>query len=201
MHAADLSPAGRGGHFINQDLNEWDSLFFRTLPQEASALDPQQRLMLEVVYEAIESGGMPQEQLVEHTTGCWIGGASTDWHDINMMDLDGAPFFGPLSASTALISGRISWFFNLRGPSLTTNTVCSSGLVALDAACQSLRAGTVKMAIVGAVNLCMNPFITEVLSRDHFLSPDGSSKPFSSMADGYGRGEAAAALLLVSDYR
>ncbi|KAK2024958.1 ketoacyl-synt-domain-containing protein [Colletotrichum zoysiae] len=186
----------RGGHFLDQDHSEFDATFFHISQQEAAAMDPQQRLMLEVSYEAFENAGMKMDQLSASATGCYVGVMGTDWKESFSRDSEAAPKYAYTGSATEFVSSRVSWFFNLTGPSMTVNTACSSSLVAMHLACQSLRTGECETALVGGVNLILNPDFSCHLSRQKFLASDGRCKTFDSAADGYGRGEGCAALVL-----
>ncbi|RDA94859.1 hypothetical protein CP533_4211 [Ophiocordyceps camponoti-saundersi (nom. inval.)] len=157
-----------GGNFLQQDISCFDAPFFSITPKEAQAMDPQQRLALEVAYEGLENGHDPEEYPVYDFTG-------------NAM---------------SMISNRISWFFNLRGPSISLDTACSSSLVALHLACQSLRNGEATSAIVGGTNAILMPELQTAMSSLHFLSPDCKSMAFDHKANGYARGEGAAVVVL-----
>lgn len=157
-------------------------------------MDPQQRLMLEVSYEAFENAGMKMGQL--SATGCYVGVMGTDWRECFARDPEALPKYAYTGSGPEFVSSRVSWFYNLTGPCMTVNTACSSSLVAMHLACQSLRTGECESALVGGVNLMINPDLSCHLSRQKFLASDGRCKTFDSAADGYGRGEGCAALIL-----
>lgn len=160
------------------------------------AMDPQQRLMLEVSYEALENAGIPMETLAGSKTACYVGNTHSDWREMQFRDPESAAFHTATASSAEFISNRVSWFYDLKGPSMTVDTACSSSLVALHLAVQSIQNGESSMAIVGGTNLLLNPEYFTYLSNQGFLSPDGRCKSFDTAADGYGRGEGCAALIL-----
>jgi len=123
---------------------------------------------------------------------------SSDSLRLRAHDPEAFPLYEGTGNSQTLLSARISWFFDLKGPSFILDTACSSSLVALHLACQSIRSGETSQAIVGGVNLMFTPEMPMLLSSLHFLSPDGRSKAFDASADGYGRGEGAAVIIVKS---
>ncbi|KIW12217.1 hypothetical protein PV08_09493 [Exophiala spinifera] len=185
-----------GGHFLKQNIAAFDASFFNINQNEAQAIDPQQRMMLEVSYEAIENAGISLDSMAGSKTGCFIGAFTNDYREILFRDPDAAPKYAVTGAGAELLSNRLSWFYDLRGPSVTMGTACSSGLVALHLACQSIRTGESNMALVGATNLLLDPMMFIGLTRQQFLSPDGLCKSFDASGDGYSRGEGVVALML-----
>lgn len=186
----------RGGHFLKEDISLFDANFFLISHAEASAIDPQQRLMIEVVYEALEAAGYSLEDIAGSATGVYMGQFTSDYKELVYREMEAAPPFCLTGAQSTSLANRISWLFDLRGPSFTLDTACSSSLVAFHLACQSLQSGETDMAIVGGCNLMISPdmFISEGVQG--FLSPDGKCKTFDISANGYGRGEGFAALVL-----
>ena len=160
------------------------------------AMDPQQRFMLEVAYEAFENAGLPLEAVAGSDTSCYIGNFTTDYREMLFRDPDAAPLYSMSGSGQELISNRLSWFYDLRGPSFTLGTACSSSLVALHQGCQSIRTGESSMAVVGASNLLLNPDMFLVLSNQNFLAQGGRCRSFDAAGDGYGRGEGFAAVIL-----
>lgn len=146
-----------GGHFLSSDIRRWDANFFGVTADEAIAMDPQQRLMMELAFEAFENAGVTPPQLDGSSTGVWMGVNSNDWRETLFRDAEAAPLHTWTGTGPEYISGRVSWFFNLRGPSMTVNTACSSSLVALHEARNAILAGDCKMALVGGANLIFNP--------------------------------------------
>ncbi len=159
-------------------------------------MDPQHRMMIEVAYQGLESAGLSLQDVAGSKTGVFIGHSSSDYRDMIFRDPDRAPTYTFSGTNKTSLANRISWLFDLKGPSFSLDTACSSSLVALHLACQSLRTGESDMAIVGGVNLIWNPELFMYLSNQHFLSPDGKCKSFDESGNGYGRGEGIAALVL-----
>ena len=159
-------------------------------------MDPQHRMMIEVAYQGLESAGLSLQNVAGSRTGVFIGHFTSDYRDMIFRDPDRAPTYTFSGASKTSLANRISWLFDLKGPSFSLDTACSSSLVALHLACQSLRTGESDIAIVGGVNLLWNPELFMYLSNQHFLSPDGKCKSFDESGNGYGRGEGIAALVL-----
>lgn len=162
-------------------------------------MDPQQRLTLEVVYEALETAGIPLASLAGSATGVFVGQFTDDYKDIigrDNADTPGAPGFSVTGLQRTSTSNRVSWLLDLRGPSVTVDTACSSSMVALHLACQALRAGECDLAVVAGCNLLLGPDMFMYLSGQGFLAADGRCKSFDASADGYGRGEGFAAVVL-----
>lgn len=155
-----LNPAG--GYFLDQDVSRFDAPFFNVTVQEAISMDPQQRLLLETSYEALESAGIPKESLAGRNVGVFVGGNFADYELRNLRDVETTPVYQATGNAPSLQSNRISYFFDLSGPSLTVDTACSSSLVALHYAVQSLRSGESKEALVGGCRLNLLP--------DYFVS-------------------------------
>lgn len=151
---------------------------------------------MEVAYEALERAGIPLHQLAGTRTGVFMGISSTDYRDMICRDLDNSPQYTFTGTCPASVANRMSWLWDLRGPSFPVNTACSSSLVALNLACQSLRTGESDIAIVGASSVLLYPEMFIFLSNHGFLSPDGKCKSFDASADGYGRGEGFGCIIL-----
>ncbi|KAL9107660.1 MAG: hypothetical protein Q9227_007467 [Pyrenula ochraceoflavens] len=186
----------RAGHFLEQDLATFDASFFQISPAEAKCMDPQQRLLLECVFESMESGGIPLEKFSGSDTSCYVGCFSRDYYEILGRDVETAPLYSSTGNASAILSNRISYFYNFKGPSVTLDTACSSSLVALHLGCQSLRAGESKCSVIGATNLVLAPDVMVCMSKLHFLSPDSLCYTYDSRANGYSRGEGIAAIIL-----
>lgn len=166
---------------------DFDADFFGISPREAEAMDPQQRLMLELGVEALQAADWPLDQLAGSPTGVFVALSSYDM--ALHADAFGWDTHAATGASPALVSNRISYCLDLRGPSLTLDSACSASLTVLDVACRSLRAGQCRQALVGAVNLLLDPAFFLAFSRLHMLSPGNRSRAFDAAADGYVRGE------------
>ncbi|KAL7775796.1 hypothetical protein CFE70_009640 [Pyrenophora teres f. teres 0-1] len=186
----------RGGHYLTEDVSLFDAPFFSISPAEAMAMDPMQRLLLEVTYEALENSGAPLSRVSGSKTSCYVGCFTKDYEEMQRRDVELAPKYQSTGASQTMLSNRLSHFFNLKGPSMSIDTACSSGLVAVHLACQSLRSGESTMAIAGGSNLILSPDIQAEMSDMHFLSPDSISYAFDDRANGYARGEGIGVIIL-----
>ena len=186
----------RGGHFLKQDIAAFDAPFFSISPAEAKSMDPMQRILLEVIYEAMENAGIPMSNFTGSSTSCYVGCFTDDYDGLLKRDMELSPKYHSVGTPPAILSNRVSFFFNLKGPSMTIDTACSSSLVAVHLACQSLRTSESKVAIVGATNAILNPEINVGMTNMHFLSPDSICYTFDERANGYARGEGMAALIL-----
>ena len=174
----------------------FDAQFFGIAPREAELLDPQQRLLLETAWHAIENAGLRPEDLAGSQTGVYVGVWNTDFETCTRQLYPDAPFYSTTGGGRYAASGRIAYFLDLRGPNLTLDTGCSSSLVAVHLACQSLWSGESQMALVGAANAILSPEITLAYSGAGMLSPEGRCKFGDASADGYVRSEGAAAVVL-----
>ncbi|XP_040289978.1 highly reducing polyketide synthase PKS6-like [Bufo bufo] len=179
-----------------EGINEFDHKPFGIYKSETEIMDPQQKLLLECTYRALEDGGYPTESISGSQTGVFIGLMNRDSESIYNQCPDNIVHFNGTGTSTSIAANRISYCFNLTGPSLSIDTACSSSLVALHYACQSIRQGDCCMAICGGVSCIIEPRIYVALSKAKMISPEGTSKPFSNKADGYGRGEGCGVVIL-----
>jgi len=172
--------------------------FFGISPREAEKMDPQQRLLLEVTWEAFEDSGLIDSTFSGSKTGVFIGGFNMDnmINRVGEVEREIVDAHSAISSSMTMLSNRISYTFDLRGPSLTIDTACSSSLVATHFACQSLRSGESDMAIAGGANIMLSPDYPIIMSKGHFLSDHGRSMAFDERASGYGRGEGAGVVIL-----
>ncbi|KAL4782889.1 hypothetical protein BJX76DRAFT_358522 [Aspergillus varians] len=185
-----------GGHFLRDDISAFDATFFGVNPVEAQAMDPQQRLMLEVAYQTFQNAGITMDSLWGSNTGVYVGQWTSDYHEIATRDVEKSPLYLVTGTGPAISSNRISYVFNLRGPSFTMDTGCSSSLVALHQAVLSLRNGETTQCFVGGVNLLLDPQRFHYQSRLKMFSKEGRSYPFDSRANGYGRGEGVTGVVL-----
>ncbi|MEZ4241529.1 MAG: type I polyketide synthase [Myxococcota bacterium] len=177
-------------------VDQFEPEFFGISPREAVHVDPQQRILLELAWEALEHAGLPPDGMRDRPVGVFVGGMSMDYGELTWEWTDRIPSaYGPGSALT-MLSNRISYALRFTGPSLTVDTACASSLTALHLACQSLRRGEAELAVAGGVILHLRPNGFATMSRLGALAPDGRSKAFSAAADGYGRGEGGALLVL-----
>ena len=183
-------------YFLDEDHRLFDATFFNTTPKEAEAIDPQQRLLLETVFEAMESAGLTLKGMEGSETSVYVGLMCNDFHDIQVRDPDYLPQYIATGASRAIISNRVSYFFDWKGPSMTIDTACSSSLVAIHQAVQSLRSGESTTACAAGANLLLSPENYQAESNLHMLSPSGWSQMWDAKADGYARGEGIAAVFL-----
>ena len=159
-------------------------------------MDPQQRLLLECAYEALENAGIPFQSVIGQDVGSFVGACQSDYLKLMLKDTETAPSFLETGSQNAVLSARLSYFFGLRGPCFTVDTACSSGLTALHLACQSLRSGECKQAIVGGSHLNLLPDSLIAKSNIRLLSPEGRSFAFDDRSDGYGPGEGVGMLVL-----
>ena len=178
------------------DVDRFDAAFFGISPREAVQMDPQQRLLLELTHEAIEDAGIPGQRLAGTRTGVYIGGSSSDYLALRLGDPACADAYFMTGATLSTLANRVSYVFDLRGPSFTVDTACSSSLVALHLACSAIRRGEVDLAMVGGVNLMLSPYPFVGFSRASMLSPRGRCHAFGAGADGYVRAEGGGMVLL-----
>ncbi|KAH8647306.1 hypothetical protein BX600DRAFT_518575 [Xylariales sp. PMI_506] len=183
-------------YWLEQDHRVFDAGFFSIAPKEAEAIDPQQRLLLEVVYEAMESSGYTMPQCAGKDIAVFAGVMTADYDTLSQRDELSASQYYATGNARSMISNRLSYFFDFRGPSVTIDTACSASLVALHQAVQSLRSGESSVACVTGVNLMLTPEQFIVESSLHMLSPMGKCHMWDADADGYARGEGVAALFL-----
>ena len=187
----------RYGSFIT-DVDQFDPRFFGISPREALNMDPQQRMMLETCWEALENAGISPASMSGTRTGVFIGVTSTEYARVMaasqaLEELD--PYFLSGNALNA-IAGRVSYAFDFAGPAASIDTACSSSLTAIHLACQSLRSHESDAAVAGGVNLTLLPESTLATCRTRMLSADGSCKTFDAAADGYVRGEGGGLIIL-----
>jgi phthiocerol/phenolphthiocerol synthesis type-I polyketide synthase C len=179
---------------VLDDVESFDAAFFGISAREARQIDPQQRLMLELAWEAQEDAGVLPDALGE--AGVYIGASATEYANSRFGDpSSGDAYFMP-GNTLSIFSNRISYAFDLHGPSLTVDTACSSSLVALNLACEDLRAGRADAAFVGGVNMLLSPYPFIGFSAAEMLSPTGRCHAFDAAADGYVRAEGGVMLLL-----
>jgi len=192
--SVQASKLGNAGYINSIDL--FDSAFFNISPREAEQLDPQQRLLLMSVWRALEDAQITKEELYGTDTGVFIGQSSNDYSHLVLRE--NAQFDGHAGpgVSNSIAANRISYFLNLRGPSMVVDTACSSSLVALHLAIQSIRSGECSTAIVGGVNLLLNHLLTDVFRKAGMLSKSDRCHTFDNDADGYVRGEGVGVILL-----
>ncbi|MBM3854817.1 MAG: polyketide synthase, partial [Verrucomicrobia bacterium] len=187
----------RAGGFLDE-VDRFDAEFFGVAPREAVAMDPQQRLLVEVAHEALDGAGLLQDRLADNATGVFVGLTGNDYAHLLKNAAGGRPLdqYFVTGNSPNAAAGRVSYLLGLRGPSVVVDSACSSSLVTVHLACQSLRAGDCRLALAGGANLLLAPEASIALSRAHMLAPDGRCKTFDAAADGYGRGEGVGLLVL-----
>ncbi|MEU3888963.1 type I polyketide synthase [Streptomyces sp. NPDC029041] len=189
---ADACPYG--GYL--DDIAGFDAEFFRITPREAAVMDPQQRILLEVVHEALDHAAVPARSLAGTATGVFVGISAPEYGQVTGADPAAVDPWAPAGGALGVAAGRLAYVLDTRGPSLAVDTACSSSLVAVHHACVSLRTGESDTAIAAGVNLLLSPAVTVAFHRAGALAPDGRCKPFSAAADGIGRGEGCAAVIL-----
>ncbi|WP_037842948.1 type I polyketide synthase, partial [Streptomyces sp. NRRL WC-3549] len=184
------------GGFLDR-VDQFDAAFFNISPKEAQYMDPQQRMLLETAWQALEHANIDPTPLRRGNGGVYIGASSIDYS----MELDALPYEeleGNLASGITMfpLSGRLSYFLGWRGPSMSVDTACSSSLVALHLAVQGLRAGESDIALCGGVNALHHPRTSVMFSNARMLSPDGRCKTFDEAADGYARAEGCGVVVL-----
>ncbi|KAL6812029.1 hypothetical protein J3E69DRAFT_359798 [Trichoderma sp. SZMC 28015] len=186
----------KGGHFMAGDPAEFDNQFFSIRKAEVMSLDPQQRLLMENVYHALENAGIPLDRAIGSNTSVFSSGFNHDYLQLLNSDPELKLKYKPMGTSNSILSGRISWFFDFKGPSLTVDTACSSSMVAFHLGAQSLRDNESEMSVICGVNVFTYP--TDWFGMDHhgFLAGDGKSYSFDHRASGYSRGEGVATVLI-----
>ena len=199
LYSADRTQPGktyvRRGGFL-RDIDKFDPAFFGISPREAAHIDPQQRLLLEVAYEALEASGEPLERLRGSLTGVFVGLFIHDYAHIQLVERELIDAYTGTGTAMSIAANRVSYLFDLRGPSMAVDTACSSSLVALHLACESLRNGESHMALAGGVNAILRPEMTVAMSKASMLSPDGHCHTFDASANGYVRAEGAGMVVL-----
>ena len=177
-------------------IKEFDPEPFGLSRKEAMDMDPQQRLLLEMTWEAMEAAGLPPSSLRGSRTGVFVGASSMDYTVRGLQDPEVLTPYSMTGSSLSIIANRVSYLFNLHGPSLVIDTACSSSLVALHSACQALLRKEIPLAIVGGVNILLSPLPFIGFSRAHMLSPDGRCKVFDASGNGYVRAEGGGVILV-----
>ena len=183
-------------YLLQEDCRLFDAAFFRINHKEAHGMDPQQRITLETVFESFEAAGWPLEKVEGSTTSVYVGVMTSDFHDIQMRDPETLPTYAATGTARSILSNRVSYVFDLKGPSMTIDTACSSSLVALHQAVECLRNGDATQAVVAGTTLLLDPSMYIAESKLHMLSPDSRSRMWDKDANGYARGEGCASVLL-----
>ncbi|WP_433527971.1 SDR family NAD(P)-dependent oxidoreductase [Micromonospora sp. CA-263727] len=188
--------ASRWGGFLPGGVEGFDPAFFGISPREAARMDPQQRLLAEVAWEALEDAGIVPEQLAGSATGVFVGIATNDYAHLQFQRLDRIDAHTGTGNALSIAANRLSYLFDLHGPSLAVDTACSSSLVAVQQACASIAQGDCTLALAGGVNLILSPALAINFTRAGAMAGDGRCKPFDSRADGYVRAEGAGIVVL-----
>ncbi|MFD4069014.1 beta-ketoacyl synthase N-terminal-like domain-containing protein, partial [Streptomyces albidoflavus] len=197
---AGSSAAGEGG-FV--DAAAFDAGFFGISPREAVAMDPQQRILLETTWEAVERAGIDPVSLRGSRTGVYVGTAGVDYVGVVMNSREDAEGHATTGLTASVVSGRLSYAFDLAGPAVTVDTACSASLVAIHLAAQALRNGECGLALAGGVTVMSTPMGFSGFTRQGGISTSGRCKAFADSADGTGWAEGAGVLVLerLSDAR
>ncbi|WP_083883632.1 polyketide synthase Pks13 [Nocardia higoensis] len=194
----------RGGYLDQDVVKGFDAEFFAMSPIEVERVDPQQRLMMELTWEALEHARIPASELKGEQVGIFVGSSTQDFQLIAALGLGdrdpslpiSAEAYALLGASTGIIANRVSYFFDFRGPSVTVDTACSSTLVAVHQAVRALRDGDADLALAGGVNMILSPVATLGFEKNGAVAKDGHIKAFSADADGMVRSEGAGLVVL-----
>lgn len=190
-----LDKAITGGYFV-ENLDDFDSLFFGISPKEAEQMDPQQRVSLEVAWEALQDAGIPAKSLKGTNTSVFWGVNSDDYSKLILEDLPNVDAWMGIGTAYCGVPNRISYHLDLMGPSVAVDAACASSLVAVHNGVSAILGGESDISIVGGVNALYGPGLSMVLQRAGALSPDGRCHSFDEGANGYGRGEGAGAVVL-----
>ena len=185
----------RWGGFLKQ-VDLFEPSFFGISPREAERMDPQQRLVLEVVWESLENAGIVPSSLSGSQTGVFIGIGNYDYGRFLVKNLGCVNAYDSTGNTLSIAANRLSYILNLRGPSLAIETACSSSLVALHFACKSLQSGESNLCLVGGVSLMLSPEPTIAYSHARMMAADGRCKTFDANADGFVRGEGCGIVIL-----
>jgi len=179
------------------DLADFDAGFFEVGGSEATAMDPNQRQMLEVVFEGLENAGLPLEKLDNQLIGCFVGSYAADYGDMQNRNPEDRPANSALGVGRAILANRLSHFLNIKGPSVTLDTACSGSLVGLDLACHYLTSRTINAAVVATSNLYMSPeHLIDAGSVGSAHSPTALCHTFDVAADGYVKAEAVSTVIV-----
>jgi acyl transferase domain-containing protein len=186
----------RGGYFLEEDIREFENTVFGINNLEATYMDPQQRKMLEVVFECLESAGVPLEQASGSNTGVYVGNFTFDFISMQVKDPDYLSRYSATGLGTTILGNRISHVFNLQGPSLVLDTACSSSLYCLHVAAAALENHECDAAVVAGANLIQSAEQHIATMKAGVLSATSECHVFDASADGYGRADGVGALYL-----
>ncbi|KAI9926206.1 hypothetical protein MW887_004669 [Aspergillus wentii] len=190
-----LNKATTGGYFV-KNLDDFDPQFFGISPREAEQMDPQQRISLEVAWEALQDAGIPAKSLKGTNTSVFWGVNSDDYSKLLLEDLANVEAWMGIGTAYCGVPNRISYHLDLAGPSVAVDAACASSLVAVHNGVSAILSGESSISIVGGVNALYGPGLTTVLQKAGALAPDGRCRSFDDGAVGYGRGEGAGAVIL-----
>jgi myxalamid-type polyketide synthase MxaD len=185
----------RWGGFLD-NVTDFDARFFGIAPREVVQMDPQQRLVLEVAWEALEAAGQPPDRLAGSLTGVYLGLLNSEYGWLQLQDVTGMDAYSGTGTSHSVASGRLSYYLGLQGPSVTLDTACSSSLVAVHMACQALRARECHLALAGGVSVMLSPLSLMPFARMGLLAKDGRCKTLDARADGFVGGEGCGLVVL-----
>ena len=189
------APGVRWGSFID-GVDEFDPDYFGITQREAPAIDPQHRLLLEVAAEALERAGISPAEIKGTPAGVYVGVSNYDYNRLMAGNRPGIDPFMAIGTTQCIAANRISYWLDLRGPSMAIDAACASSLVAANLAVQALRSGEIDLAIVGGVNLVLSPEVNISFSRAGLMAVDGRCRPFDERASGYVRGEFCGVIVL-----
>ncbi|KAM0720785.1 hypothetical protein Q7P37_003070 [Cladosporium fusiforme] len=190
------SDVPKKSYLLDEDIRVFDAAFFRINAKEAAGMDPQHRILLETAYEAFESAGWTLDEVKGSQTSVHVGVMTDDYYTIQASDPDTLGSHAATGLSRSILSNRVSYSFDLKGPSMTIDTACSSSLVALHLAVQGLRNGEASQALVGGTNLLLHPHWYVAESSLHMLSADSRCRMWDESANGYARGEGCGVVVL-----
>jgi myxalamid-type polyketide synthase MxaB len=192
---ANADPVVHHGGFLTE-VDEFDCDFFGISPREALQMDPQQRILLEVTWEAFEDAGIVPRANSNSRSGVFIGACYNDYEDLALREPQALDLYTITGSSRSTLAGRLSYFFDFRGPSITVDTACSSSLAAVHLACRALRNGEADLAVGGGTNLILQPGFSLSFLRSGMLAHDGRCKFGDARADGFVRSEGVGVILL-----
>ncbi|MDR3569718.1 MAG: type I polyketide synthase [Syntrophobacteraceae bacterium] len=181
------------------DVSGFDGDFFGISPREAALMDPQQRLLLELTWEALENSGITPGSIRGGDCGVYVGISTSDYSYRMAEDLAGVDATTATGNTVSMAANRLSFFFDLHGPSMSVDTACSSSLAAFHLACRAIASGETTQALAGGINLHLHPYGFIIFSKASMLSKSGQSRPFDAQADGYVRSEGGG-LFVLKDY-
>lgn len=198
FHSSEPQPGTmntRRAHFID-DADLFDNDFFGIAPLEAAALDPQQRLVLQSAWRALEDAAIDPRSLAGSDAGVFVGMMLSEWGALNLLDYPGMTAHRGIGGGHAMVANRVSYHLNLTGPSVTVDTACSSSLTAVHLGVRALTAGDTDLVVASGVNILLTPALSIFYTLAGLSAPDGTCKPFSANADGIGRGEGVGTVVL-----